>query len=112
MTGSAGSAVDVIGFAIAFFNRRVREEDRKRFCSTGGSADDGKRSKAEWTLCGDGIEERGVPGGEGTAITPDTPGPEAGGLVKISSKNGTSFYMIWGTILGVKSGVKVDLKFE
>ena len=34
-------------------------------------ADDGKRSKAEWTLCDDGIEERGVPGGEGTAILPD-----------------------------------------
>ena len=40
MTGSAGSAVDVIVFAIAFFNRRrVREEDRRRFCWIGGSAD-------------------------------------------------------------------------
>ena len=28
-------------------------------------ADDGKRSEAEWTLYGDGIEERGVPWGEG-----------------------------------------------
>ena len=34
-------------------------------------ADDGKRSEAEWTLYGDGIEERGVPGGEGTGILPD-----------------------------------------
>ena len=32
MTGSAGSAVDVLVNAIAFFNRRrVREEDRRRF---------------------------------------------------------------------------------
>ena len=36
------------------------------------TTDDGKRSEAEWTLYGDGIEERGVPGGEGTAIIPDT----------------------------------------
>ena len=44
MTGSAGSAMDVLINAIAFFNRRrVREEDRRRFCSAGGSADDGKR---------------------------------------------------------------------
>ena len=35
-------------------------------------ADDGKRSEAEWTLCNAGIEERGVPGGEGTGILPDT----------------------------------------
>ena len=71
MTGSAGSAVDVLVNAIAFFNRRrVREEDRRRFCSGGGSADDGKRSEAEWTLYGDGIEERGIPGGEGTGILP------------------------------------------
>ena len=35
-------------------------------------ADDGKRSEAEWTLYGDGIEERGVPGGEGTAAVADT----------------------------------------
>ena len=35
-------------------------------------ADDGKRSEAEWTLYDDGIEERGVPGGEGTAALPDT----------------------------------------
>ena len=39
-----------------------------------GPADDGKRSEAEWTLYNAGIEERGVPGGEGTAITPETPG--------------------------------------
>ena len=40
MTGSAGSAVDVIVYAIAFFNRRrVGEEDRRRFCWIGGSAD-------------------------------------------------------------------------
>ena len=40
MTGSAGSAVDVLVNAIAFFNRRrVREEDRRRFCLIGGSAD-------------------------------------------------------------------------
>ena len=36
-----------------------------------GPADDGKRSEAEWTLYGDGIEERGVPGGEGTRGIPD-----------------------------------------
>ena len=36
-----------------------------------GPADDGKRSEAEWTLCNAGIEERGVPGGEGTGILPD-----------------------------------------
>ena len=71
MTGSAGSAVDVLVNAIAFFNRRrVREEDRRRFCSMGGSADDGKRSEAEGTLCDDGTEERGVPGGVGTAAIP------------------------------------------
>ena len=35
-------------------------------------ADDGKRSEAEWTLHNGGIKERGVPGGEGTAIIPDT----------------------------------------
>ena len=44
MTGSAVSAMDVLINAIAFFNRRWgREEDRRRFCSIGGSADDGKR---------------------------------------------------------------------
>ena len=37
-----------------------------------GQADDGKRSKAEWTLFDDGIEERGVPGGEGTRGIPGT----------------------------------------
>ena len=55
-------------------------------------ADDGKRSEAEWTLCGDGIEERGVPGGEGTAIIPD--GRPADRL-KNGPKNGSSFCMIW-----------------
>ena len=34
-------------------------------------ADDGKRSEAEWTLHYAGIKERGVPGGEGTAIIPE-----------------------------------------
>ena len=44
MTGSAGSAMDVILNAIAFFNRRrVREEDQRQFYRAGGSADDGKR---------------------------------------------------------------------
>ena len=52
MTGSAGSAVDALVNAIAFFNRRgVRGEDRRRFCSTGGSADDGKRSPALGVSC-------------------------------------------------------------
>ena len=52
-----------------------------------GPADDGKRSEAEWTLYNAGmtgsaakrsgrcvmleLKERGVPGGEGTAIIPD-----------------------------------------
>ena len=37
MTGSAGSAVDVIRFAIAFFNRRrVREEVRGDFAGSEG----------------------------------------------------------------------------
>ena len=71
MTGSAGSAMDVILNAIAFFNRwGVRGEDHRKFYLAEGPADDGKRSEAEWTLCGDGIEERGVPGGEGTGILP------------------------------------------
>ena len=40
MTGSAGSAMDVILNAIAFFNRRrVREEDQRQFYRAGGSAD-------------------------------------------------------------------------
>ena len=39
MTGSAGSAVDVIVFAIAFNRRRVWEEVVGGFCSGGGSAD-------------------------------------------------------------------------
>ena len=45
VTGSAGSAVDVLSSAIAYFNRRrVREEDRRRFCWAGGSADSFFRS--------------------------------------------------------------------
>ena len=100
MTGSAGSAVDVIVFAIAFFNRRrVREEDHRRFCSTGGSADDGKRSEAEWTLCNAGIKREGGSGGRGYR---DHPGSDAGGSVKNGSKNGSSFYMIWGLFWGLK----------
>ena len=64
MTGSAGSAVDVLSSAIAFFNRRrVREEDRRRL--TGSAA---KRSGRCVML---ELKERGVPGGEGTAIIPD-----------------------------------------
>ena len=47
---------------------RVQGEDYRRGKREGshtpvdpkGSADDGKRSEAEWTLCDDGIEERGV----------------------------------------------------
>ena len=66
MTGSAVSAMDVLVNAIAFFNRRrVREEDRRRFCWAGGSADDGKRSEAEWTLCNAGIKREGGSGGRG-----------------------------------------------
>ena len=58
-------------------------------------ADDGKRSEAEWTLHYAGmtgsaakrsgrcvmleLKERGVPGGEGTAIIPDRTGSEVGG---------------------------------
>ena len=48
------------------------------------------------------LKERGVPGGEGTAAVADTPGAEAGGLVKNGSKNGSSFYMIWGPFWGPK----------
>ena len=36
-----------------------------------GPADDGNRSEAERTLYTAGIEERGVPEGEGTATLPD-----------------------------------------
>ena len=44
MTGSAGSAVDVLSSAIAFFKRRrVREEDHRKFYRGEGPADDGKR---------------------------------------------------------------------
>ena len=60
-------------------------------------ADDGKRSEAEWTLCNAGIEERGVPGGEGTAIIPDrTPADR----LKMVLKMDPHFYMMrvpfWG----------------
>ena len=54
-------------------------------------ADDGKRSEAEWTLYDDGIEERGVPGGEGTANIPD--GRPADRL-KMVPKMEVHFYMI------------------
>ena len=33
-------------------------------------------------------------------------------LVKTGTKNGSSFYMIWGSILGAQNGVKVNLKIE
>ena len=49
-------------------NRRGREERSHTPADPKGSADDGKRSEAEWTLYDDGIEERGVPGGEGTRV--------------------------------------------
>ena len=39
MTGSAGSAVDVLSSAIAFNRRRVWEEVVGGFCWIGGSAD-------------------------------------------------------------------------
>ena len=42
------------------------------------------------------LKERGVPGGEGTAIIPDRTGSEAGGSVKKRFKNGTPFYVIRG----------------
>ena len=48
------------------------------------------------------LKERGVPGGEGTAIIPDTTGSEVGGFAKNGSKNGSSFYMIWGPFWGSK----------
>ena len=78
-------------------------------------ADDGKRSEAEWTLYTAGmtgsaakrsgrcvmleLKERGVPGGEGTAMIPD--GRPADRL-KNGSKNGSSFYMIRGPFWGPK----------
>ena len=84
MTGSAGSAVDVLVNAIAFFNRRrVREEDRRRFCWIGGSADDGKRSEAEWTLCNAGIKGEGGSGGRGYR---HTAGPDRIGGRRIGKK--------------------------
>ena len=48
------------------------------------------------------LKERGVPGGEGTAILPGRTGSEVGGSVKNGSKNGSSFYMIWGPFWGSK----------
>ena len=61
-------------------------------------ADDGKRSEAEWTLCNAGIEERGVPGGEGTANMPDTTPADQSKMVP---KMDPHFYMIrvpfWGS---------------
>ena len=62
-----------------------------------GSTDDGKRSEAEWTLYDDGIEERGVPGGEGTAALP---GRTPADRLKMVPKMEVHFYMIrvpfWG----------------
>ena len=64
----------------------------------GTVADDGKRSEAEWTLYGDGIKERGVPGGEGTAIILDT---RPADRLKMVPKMEVHFYMIrvpfWGS---------------
>ena len=61
--------------------------------------DDGKRSEAEWTLYTAGIEERGVPGGEGTATLPDrTPADR----LKMVPKMEVHFYMIWGPFGGFK----------
>ena len=48
------------------------------------------------------LKERGVPGGEGTAIIPDRTGSEVGGFAKNGSKNGTPFYMIRGLFWGPK----------
>ena len=54
-------------------------------------ADDGKRSEAEWMLYTAGIEERGVPGGEGTRGIPDrTPADP----LKMVPKMEVHFYMI------------------
>ena len=44
------------------------------------------------------LKERGVPGGEGTPITPGGTGWDAGGLVKNGSKNGSSFLHDLGAI--------------
>ena len=62
-------------------------------------ADDGKRSEAEWTLYGDGIEERGVPGGERTRIGR---GRYRIGDQRIRSKNGNRFYWFGGRFWGSK----------
>ena len=73
--------------------------DMKHARSLCGSADDGKRSEAEWTLCNAGIKGEGGSGGRGYR---DHPGPEAGGSVKNGSKNGIPFYMIRGPFWGPK----------
>ena len=44
------------------------------------------------------LKERGVPGGEGTAVRPGRTGSEVGGLVKNGSKNGSSFLHDLGAI--------------
>ena len=62
-------------------------------------ADDGKRSEAEWTLCNAGIKGEGGSGGRGYR---NYTGDDAGGSVKNGSKNGSSFYMIWGAFRGAK----------
>ena len=57
-------------------------------------ADDGKRSEAEWTLYDAGIEERGVPGGEGTR----EPGRWSADFRKMVPKMELDFIgsVIWG----------------
>ena len=64
-----------------------------------GPADDGKRSEAEWTLHYAGMKREGGSGGRGYA---GQTGRKGGGLVKNGSKNGSSFYMIWGPFWGSK----------
>ena len=64
-----------------------------------GLADDGKRSEAEWTLYNAGIKREGGSGGRGYR---GQTGADAGGSVKNGSKNGSSFYMIWGPFWGPK----------
>ena len=60
-------------------------------------ADDGKRSEAEWTLYDDGIKEREVPGGEGTANMSDR---RPADRLKMVLKMDPHFYMMrvpfWG----------------
>ena len=93
MTGSAGSAMDVILNAIAFFNRRrVREEDHRKFYRGEGPADDGKRSEAEWTLYNAGIKREGGSGGRGYR---DDPGADRAGGRRIRKKS----FQKWNPIL-------------